>query len=497
MSASALGAAWRARAAAWLRRAVELDLRSLASLRIALGLSVLATLASYAGVVRDFVPTHSVVSVGAMRELTPVGARVLLIPFELAPRAAALLLLSTLGAASLALAVGYWSRASCFACWLLLAALHARAPVLLNFGDEILLRILFWSCALPIGARFSLDARRAAACPARSAASWGSAALLLQLCAIYAVAGAVKTGVEWGSEASAVHFVLGHKSMATPLADWLRSQREITAWISRSVPLLELCMPLFLLTPVFQTQARLLAVAGIWGFHASLSLFLHLGVFPFACMGLATALLPSAFWDRIARLRGRALREQTQPAPLGSGRIAALGIAALLLLSAGFAIETLTLRSDLVPGPLRRAGEALALTQPWTMYAPGVDRWDAWTNARARVTGAGEIDLLRGGAPFSLDPPAELPWSGQDFRGTLLLHAVAQHPRLLARPYLRRLCRHWNRAHPEARVESVDLQRAYVDLEREGSPVRERRRVAKLQCPSPRRASFATIPEFG
>lgn len=497
MNPGGTGAARRPRAAAWLRRAIQLDLRSVASLRIALGLSLLATLASYAGVYRDFVLHESVVSVDAMRGFTPVGARILLAPFEIAPRAVALLLPPALAAASLALVAGWWSRASAALCWLLLATLHARVPVLLNFGDDILLRILFWACALPLGARASLDARRAGACPARSVASSGSAALLLQFCAIYAIAGAAKTGVEWGPEASAVHYVLGHKSMATPLADWLRSQREITTWISRAVPLLEQWMPLFLLTPLFQTQARLLAVAGIWGFHASLSLFLHLGVFPFACMGLATVLLPSAFWDRIARLRGRAEVARPEPAPLGASRVASLATAAFGLIAFGFAIETLTLRSDLVPDPLRRVGEALVLSQPWTMYAPGVDRWDAWTSARARVAGAGEIDLLRGGAPWSPDPPPELPWSGQDFRGTLLLHAVAQHPRLLARPYLRRLCRHWNREHPEARVESVEMQRVYVDLERAGSPVRERRRVAKLRCPAPRPGAFATLPEFG
>ncbi len=484
---------------AWLRRAFALDLRSVAALRVALGLSVLLTLASYAGVYRDFVLRGTVVSVEAVRALTPEGARIFLAPFDLAPRPAALLLLPGLGAAGIALTLGWRSRASCFACWLLLAALHARAPVLLNFGDQILLRALFWSCALPLGLRAALDARRVRAPAVQVVSSAGSAALLLQFCAIYFVAGAVKTGAEWGPEASAVHYVLGQKWMATPLAGALHLDRELSGWISRAVPPLEQAMPVLLLTPWLQAPARLLAVAGVWCFHAGLALFLDLGPFPLVCMGLATVFLPGAFWGALARLRGSG--RAASPAPAGrmlaGGRLSAALLLPLGLLAAGHALETLTGRRDLLPAPLRRVGEALALSQPWTMYAPGVDHWDGWMSARARLAGEGEIDLLRGGAEFSDAPPPQLPWSGQSFRGTLLLDSVTLYPHLFARPYLRRLCRQWNRAHPDAPVESVALLRVYVDLEQPHAPVRERRPLSRLRCPSRVRPGIATSPEFG
>jgi hypothetical protein len=126
-----------------------------------------------------------------------------------------------------------------------------------------------------------------------------------------------------------------------------------------------------------------------------------------------------------------------------------------------------------------------------------VDHWDGWMTAIASRARGGPIDLLRRGTPASLDPPPGSPWSGQGFRGTLLLDSVTLYPNLFGRPYLRYLCRQWNRDHPEDPVEEVDLQRVYVDLERPGSPPTERRRVARLRCPSGPRAAFATLPEIG
>ena len=61
--------------------------------------------------------------------------------------------------ASLALLVGYKTRISTVACWVLWASLNIRNPLLVTGGDVLLLQLLFWGMFLPWGRRFAWDSR--------------------------------------------------------------------------------------------------------------------------------------------------------------------------------------------------------------------------------------------------------------------------------------------------------------------------------------------------
>ena len=136
---------------AWLSRAFELDVRSLVALRVGLGVSVLLVLAGYADVYADLVLGQRLLPVGMAREFVPRATHWLLWPFDLAPRVTAFLLPPAMGVCAGALIVGYRARLAAFGCWLLLACLQARNPALTNFGDAILLRMLFWGSLAPLG----------------------------------------------------------------------------------------------------------------------------------------------------------------------------------------------------------------------------------------------------------------------------------------------------------------------------------------------------------
>ena len=61
---------------------------------------------------------------------------------------------------AVALLVGYRTRLATIGSWILLASIHVRLPVVINAGDTLLRVLLFWSIFLPLGAMWSVDARR-------------------------------------------------------------------------------------------------------------------------------------------------------------------------------------------------------------------------------------------------------------------------------------------------------------------------------------------------
>jgi hypothetical protein len=61
---------------------------------------------------------------------------------------------------ALFLLFGRFTRIASVASWMLVVSMQSRQPAVLNFGDDIFRMALFWSMFLPLGARWSLDARR-------------------------------------------------------------------------------------------------------------------------------------------------------------------------------------------------------------------------------------------------------------------------------------------------------------------------------------------------
>src|SRR6187551_2718199 len=89
--------------------------------------------------------------------------------------------------AGLALSVGWHTRLATAVCWVLTVSLHNRNPLVLHSGDVIIRQMLFWSLFLPLGARWSIDARRPLLRPAppTTFVNVGTAGFLVQLACIY------------------------------------------------------------------------------------------------------------------------------------------------------------------------------------------------------------------------------------------------------------------------------------------------------------------------
>ena len=117
------------------------------------------------------------------------------------------------GFAALLLIVGYNTRLATFVSLLLLISLHNRAPVLLQGGDNLLLCLVFWSCFLPLGARYSVDAALLRPASPRdesenSYLSVATVAILLQVMAVYFFSAFLKSSPDWLDDGTAIYYAL-------------------------------------------------------------------------------------------------------------------------------------------------------------------------------------------------------------------------------------------------------------------------------------------------
>jgi hypothetical protein len=185
------------RAREWWRAAFTLDARGLAAFRIGLGLILVADCLlrfrtfhlMFAAdgifppdVLRSFQGTPAKWSLALLSGATWWGAAVL----------------AAEGLAGAWLVTGFRSQAATVVAWLAAVSVMRRTEPANNAGDSLLMCLLFWSMFLPLGAAWSLRARGRTR-PASAVLSVASAALVLQVAAVYLGAGLAKC---WGLSSS-------------------------------------------------------------------------------------------------------------------------------------------------------------------------------------------------------------------------------------------------------------------------------------------------------
>lgn len=377
------------------------DVRALAALRIALGVLLLADLANRTPDLCAHYADAGTLPRDTLRALRPGTwpLSVHMLGGGTAFQAALFVLAAGVAAALLA---GWRTRIATALSWFLLASLHARNPLVLQGGDTLLRLLLFWSLFLPLGAIWSLDARRAGdTSPPRRIVSPATAALLLQTCAVYWMSGLQKSHPVWQVEARAVADALALDSFATAFGRSLLAHPDLLRASSRIVLWTEIIAPLLAFVPVCTARIRVAVVLTFVAMHLGFALCLELGLFPLTSAASWLVFLPASFWDRVTRAPVRA---ETAPVLYGS---TAAGVAAFLLLAyvAWWNVGVLDDRREMPIG-LRRAGRMLGLQQQWKMFAPAPPRADGWYVVAGRRADGSWGDALRAGRALDWRKPA-------------------------------------------------------------------------------------------
>ncbi len=468
------------------------DLRSLAAMRIATGLVVLADLALRA---RHFGEHYTDLG-GAPRDVVlerfGASARLSLHYWLGGSPALEAAVFVLHGLAAAALVAGFRTRIATAACWYLTASLLTRTPMLHTVGDRTLQLVLFWSLFLPLGARWSLDARRddrlrGASNTYVSAAGF---AILMQICLIYWAATAHKLLTDMWPAGDAVAFALNLDAYSTGPGAWLRRFEGLLPLLTWMTLGLEALGPLLPFVPGFTTPGRLIAVGSFTLLHAAFGVFLRLDIFPYMSAAAWLVFLPGAFWDRVSSLCHFARHPASQsesslgqsPRCGGHGhpghggsrsdvatsqamrprRIESALACAFLALVLALNLCSFAPLRRLLPGPaatgLVSLGSALRLRQSWGMFT-FEESINGWFVVAGHLAGGGEVDLLAGRGPVSFDPPLV---AGRAFGSARRLQFFYAHRELdkspFWKPWAEHACRTWNRTHHAGeRLERVTI----------------------------------------
>lgn len=231
-----------ARASGYFGAICAIDLRTLALFRICLGLLVLADLGIRAADLAAFHTDQGVLPRADRLAIFGPDHWLSLADIGGGSMTAATTVFIVDALAATALIAGFRARAAALVCWLFSAGLRIRMPLIVTGGDNLLTALLLWSVFLPIGARFSVDAARAArrrpqadvegptadAVPGIQptvTVSLATFVVLFQVASLFVLSGCAKLGDPSWQRGDGVYYALTAEFYTTPLAHALREVR--------------------------------------------------------------------------------------------------------------------------------------------------------------------------------------------------------------------------------------------------------------------------------
>jgi len=459
----------------WLVRRIAIDRRALVAFRVALGLCLLIDIALRYPDIVAFYTDSGALPRSTLTELYPVLGDV----SPLAVSGAAWLPLVALGLtalAGLALVVGYRPRLSAGIAFVLLVAIQLRNPVVLNAGDTLFRRLLFWSLLLPLGWGWEDELPESAT----QVATAGTAGILLQVLAVYVTNGVMKLRGTYWHRGTAVRYVLQLDHLTVRAGD------VVAGWDLALVLGNWLWLALLIGSPlllIWTGRYRTGLVAAFVIAHACMALSFQLGVFPLVSVLGLVLFFPPSFWDTLVDrwpAAIEALRPQWPESATGSPQvwcpsatysIAVLGIVAIVVLNAiavGF-VAAPTGTPDRIED------------RSWNMFVPDPPLETWWYAAPATLESGNRVDALTG-EPVNLSRPPEVSDRVPNQRWKKLFE-TARHEPSLRRSLATYLCSRWNQSHSDD-IERMDLLLLTEPTNLNGPESVDREHLGSYQCAS-------------
>ncbi len=428
------------------------DLRSLAAFRVGLALMTIVDLAMRAEDLGAHYADGGILPRAALLERF---GNVYHVSAHLMNGSAAFqgLLFAVQALVAAALLVGHRTKLATILTWFLTISLHARNPAVLQAGDVLLRLLLFWAMFLPLGARWSLDARRRGAFRegANTYVSAATAALLLQVAFVYWFTVQLKSGAEWYPDLTAVYYALHIDILATRFGVWIRQFGPLLTFFTGASLVLEALTPFLFFSPFKSSWTRVLAILVLVGMHASFMTFLELGNFAWIDFISVLPLIPGPIWDYFEKRRHGGVIQTV-------GSLAGLGKAGTAFVTLCFAVA-LTWNLSTVPRfklrlarPWAAIGHTLRLDQSWGMFAPYPVKDDGWFVVEGTLKDGTKVDVRSlEKVPASFEKPelVSRTYPNQRWRKYMMnLWQVSFKEHRLH--YARYLCRSWNARHANA-----------------------------------------------
>ncbi|USZ71633.1 HTTM domain-containing protein [Natronosalvus halobius] len=461
------------RFAAALQRRFEIDLRALAAFRIALGLLIILDLLNRT---RDFHDFHTDAGILPIKALYSDYSDVYSLHALSGEAWVQALLFLIAGAFALAMIFGYRTRFVTIVSWLLLMSLHIRNPMVLNGGDALLRLLVFWGIFLPLGERWSIDAREVDRSRS-TVASEATMAVLLQVFLMYATNAIHKYRSDTWMDGEAVLYIFQADHLTILFGNVLADQFMLLRLFTYAWLVCIFASPLLILLTGYPRAALATAFAGM---HVGMFLTLRIDLFPLISLAGLLLFYPPVVWDRVdaladrfgiaSPLRGRLEWLQRTvprlPSPSVSNpsipKIASLGrgvflsvVPAVFLLLILFSNAAAVDYTE-VPDPGEEILDTTKTDQSWRMFAPEPTSNARWLVAPGELENGSEVDALNGGeVTWDRPPSVEQTYESSRWRKYLLnmRYASNENHRSYSANYL---CERWNAEH-ETNIESVTI----------------------------------------
>ena len=367
------------------------------------------------------------------------------------------------------LAIGFQTRLSALACWLLLVSIHVRNPFVLIGGDTLIRMMLFWSLFIPLGSYGSVDRwwsqrrlkSKTGDTGSRETGYWlcsaGTACLLLQVCIMYWCAGFSKMTEPWWN-GTAMEYVLRLEIYVRPFGEWALNQAWLLKTITYSTLAVELLTPFLLLIPFWQTRFRLAAILVFWGLHIGIELAMDVGNFGLVSMVAWLPFIPAEVWNVIGGKKETVNLPVAPSSRDGFARWIQAGGSAIAWLFLGYiliwnycgmyVLAGSRWKPDL-PKPFFIPGWSTMVCQNFQMFGdpPAENPWYVFNG---RLKNGSEVDLLSGreardSRPGNIHSP-DVTGEWKKIHRFLLRHRG--HDRF-HQALLEYYTHKWNRNHPE------------------------------------------------
>ncbi|WP_227130796.1 HTTM domain-containing protein [Halorubellus salinus] len=448
-----------------VRDRFAVDRRALGAVRVALAALVLLDLALRLQDVRAFYTDAGVLPRALLLETFPTLGRLSLHTLSGALWWQ-LVLFAAIAVAAVAMGVGYRTRLATLVTFVLVLSLQLRNPVILNSGDSLLRRLLLWGVLLPLGARWSVDARRRAATSGRgdredaSLLSVATVGLLVQVVAVYVVNFVVKARGRAWTEGVAARLVYGMDGLTVMFGDVVAEFPLLLTVGTHAWTALLVTSPLLVLA---RGRARTALVAAFAAGHLALALTLRLGPFPLVSLVALLPFLPTSVWTRFEGVvddhlapRADALRERLGPVsglapsspPLpaavrGLGAWSARSVAVALLV---FVLVWNAAALGLLALPASVTDTVDPEERRWDMFAPEPRSTDGWYVTVGTTTAGDRVDAYAG--TVSTAAPGDVDATYPSHRWYIYLTTLRERPPPGLRDrFAHYLCERWTRRH--------------------------------------------------
>lgn len=377
--------------------------------------------------------------------------------------------------AALMLAAGCWTRIATIVSWVMLVSMHTRNPLIDHAGDTIFGVAMFWAMFLPLGAVWSLDARRRVATTSASIrgmeiASPATAGLIAGLFAMYFFAGVAKLNSVWFS-GDAMKYIAGMDLYMYAAGRRLPDYPGLMKFITWSTLILEVPIALLLFSPWKNRVLRLVLFCLFIPFHIGIASTMLLGTFQYVAMSIWLALIPGFVFDWFS---GRFFHQSaSRESPVRASPYRAISlftnaVAAFLfvyILVWNIAdISQFPALKKLMPPAARIPGCALSLQQQFHMF-DNPAAYNPWFVFDASLADGTSIDIMRN-EPVSYQRPDSV-------INTIPTHHWRMFMRILLKeqpvfqPFHKSLARYvlkqWNSTH--GKDKQIELLKVVVILE--------------------------------